>query len=303
MKKAAPTRVKTDTDRGTGLSPCYFGPRRSLRSSASSSPTRSAMNRSFTRREALRLSAAAGGSAWASGAARPLRLRPAANPRSRRSSPSCASVARLQHSRKLLRAVPVQRPAGRSGRATSSRSTPTSFPTSDMAREASQAVQGSALQDDRRGPVLGGSELAVDAVLLIGEHGDYPYNELGPAPVSAQAVLRPDRRRDARGRRFVPLFNDKHLSYRWDWAKEMYDTAREAAHPADGRQLGAAGASGGRRWSCRPGRRSKRPCPSTAAASRSTTFTAWRSCSRWSRPAAAARRASRRVELLDGDAL
>ena len=44
-----------------------------------------------------------------------------------------------------------------------------------------------------------------------------------------------------RSNRFVPIFNDKHLSYRWDWAKEMYDTAQKHAHPADGRQLGAAG--------------------------------------------------------------
>ena len=29
----------------------------------------------------------------------------------------------------------------------------------------------------------------------------------------------------------VPLFNDKHFSYRWDWAQEMYDTAREHGMP------------------------------------------------------------------------
>jgi 2-oxopent-4-enoate/cis-2-oxohex-4-enoate hydratase len=27
------------------------------------------------------------------------------------------------------------------------------------------------------------------------------------------------------------VFNDKHLSYRWDWAKEMYDTASELGIP------------------------------------------------------------------------
>ena len=29
----------------------------------------------------------------------------------------------------------------------------------------------------------------------------------------------------------MPLFNDKHLSYRWDWAKEMYDVANENGIP------------------------------------------------------------------------
>ena len=40
-----------------------------------------------------------------------------------------------------------------------------------------------------------------------------------------------------RSNRFVPLFNDKHLSYRWEWAKEMYDTARNE-DSLRGRQLG-----------------------------------------------------------------
>ena len=34
-----------------------------------------------------------------------------------------------------------------------------------------------------------------------------------------------------RSGRFVPVFNDKHLSYRWDWSKEMYDEARELKIP------------------------------------------------------------------------
>ena len=78
---------------------------------------------------------------------------------------------------------------------------------------------------------LGGKELAVDAVLSIGEHGDYPDNELGQREYPRKrffdeivAVMR-------RSRRSVPLFNDKHLSYRWDWAKEMYDVTRELDIP------------------------------------------------------------------------
>ena len=78
---------------------------------------------------------------------------------------------------------------------------------------------------------LGGDALAVDAVLSIGEHGNYPLNEKGQQEYPRKrffdeivAVFR-------RSGRVAPLYNDKHLSYRWDWAKEMYDTARELKIP------------------------------------------------------------------------
>jgi hypothetical protein len=78
---------------------------------------------------------------------------------------------------------------------------------------------------------LGGKTLACDAVLLIGEHGEYPVNKLGQKEYPRKrffdeivAVIRESKRP-------VPVFNDKHLSYRWDWSKEMYDTARRLRIP------------------------------------------------------------------------
>ena len=78
---------------------------------------------------------------------------------------------------------------------------------------------------------LGGDKLAVDAVLSIGEHGEYPVNAKGQHEYPRKrffdeivAVFR-------RSGKAVPVFSDKHLSYRWDWAKEMYDTAREMKCP------------------------------------------------------------------------
>jgi hypothetical protein len=77
----------------------------------------------------------------------------------------------------------------------------------------------------------GGDKLAVDAVLIIGEHGDYPLNEIGqkryPRYEFFQKVVEVFRK-DGRP---VPVFNDKHLSWKWEWAKEMVETARKMDFP------------------------------------------------------------------------
>jgi hypothetical protein len=73
---------------------------------------------------------------------------------------------------------------------------------------------------------LGTGKLAVDAVLLIAEHGEYPYNEklqkLYPRGRFFREVLDVFK---ASGRA-VPVFNDKHLSYSRIEAGEMVDHAR-----------------------------------------------------------------------------
>jgi hypothetical protein len=78
---------------------------------------------------------------------------------------------------------------------------------------------------------LGGKELAVDAVLSIGEHGKYPRNKLGQMEYPRKRFFDDIVAVMKRSKRFVPLFNDKHLSYRWDWAKEMTDTAAKLGIP------------------------------------------------------------------------
>lgn len=74
---------------------------------------------------------------------------------------------------------------------------------------------------------LSGNKLAVDGVLLIGEHGNYPRNErrqtLYPRYEFFQEIVKVFRSSG----RSVPVFSDKHLSWKWEWAKEMYDTARK----------------------------------------------------------------------------
>ena len=74
---------------------------------------------------------------------------------------------------------------------------------------------------------LGGSKLAVDGVVVVGEHGNYPRNEKGQTKYPRWEFFEQIVKVYKDSGRSVPMFNDKHLSWNWDWAKQMYDTSRE----------------------------------------------------------------------------
>ena len=74
---------------------------------------------------------------------------------------------------------------------------------------------------------LGGSDLAVDGVLLIGEHGSYPTNEKGQHLYPRYELFMQIVSVYRTTGKTAPIFNDKHLSWNWDWAKEMYDISQE----------------------------------------------------------------------------
>lgn len=74
---------------------------------------------------------------------------------------------------------------------------------------------------------MGGSKLAVDGVLLIGEHGRYPRNEKRQTKYPRYEFFKEIVKVFESSGRSVPVFNDKHLSWNWDWAREMYDTSRK----------------------------------------------------------------------------
>ncbi len=105
------------------------------------------------------------------------------------------------------------------------------FSERDMAREVAAKYNVKIYPAIAGALCLGGEQLAVDAILSIGEHGKYPINPKGQQEYPRKrffdeivAVFR-------RSGRVAPMFNDKHLSYRWDWAKEMVDTARTMKIP------------------------------------------------------------------------
>jgi hypothetical protein len=78
---------------------------------------------------------------------------------------------------------------------------------------------------------LGGNKLAVDAVVLVGEHGHYPKNEKGQTKYPRWEFFQEIVKIYQSSGRSVPLFNDKHLSWNWDWAKQMYDTSHRMGFP------------------------------------------------------------------------
>jgi hypothetical protein len=78
---------------------------------------------------------------------------------------------------------------------------------------------------------LGGSKLAVDGVVLVGEHGRYPRNEKGQTKYPRYEFFKQIVKVFDDSGRSVPVFNDKHFSWNWDWAKEMYDTSRRMGFP------------------------------------------------------------------------
>ena len=77
----------------------------------------------------------------------------------------------------------------------------------------------------------GGERLAVDAVLLIGEHGNYPLNEFGQKLYPRHRLFKEITGVFRADGRSVPVFNDKHLSWSFDLAKEMVDLSRELKFP------------------------------------------------------------------------
>ena len=77
----------------------------------------------------------------------------------------------------------------------------------------------------------GGSKLAVDAVLIIGEHGDYPRNEKGQILYPRYEFFQQCVDVFEKDGRVVPVYTDKHLSYSFEKAQQMVAASKRMKFP------------------------------------------------------------------------
>ncbi len=77
----------------------------------------------------------------------------------------------------------------------------------------------------------GTDTLAVDAVLIIGEHGEYPKNDKGQVLYPRYEFFKECVKVFEEDGRVVPVYNDKHLSYSFDQAREMVDDGPRLGFP------------------------------------------------------------------------
>lgn len=80
----------------------------------------------------------------------------------------------------------------------------------------------------------GGKKLAVDAVLIIAEHGDYPTNNIGQKLYPRYEFFEQCVKVFEQDGRAVPVYNDKHLSYSFQKAQQMVSDSKRLGFPMVG---------------------------------------------------------------------
>jgi hypothetical protein len=78
---------------------------------------------------------------------------------------------------------------------------------------------------------LGGDKLAVDGVILIGEHGVYPMNDKEQKLYPRFEMFLKITDVFRQYKKSVPVFNDKHLSWSWRQAKRIVEISKELKFP------------------------------------------------------------------------
>jgi hypothetical protein len=105
------------------------------------------------------------------------------------------------------------------------------YPEQDLARDRSKRFDVPIYPTIAEALTCGGSDLAVDGVVIIGEHGKYPKNEKGQTLYPRYQWFKEIVKVFEEKGRAVPVFNDKHLSTTWPECAEMVADAKRLKFP------------------------------------------------------------------------
>ncbi|MCH2375002.1 MAG: hypothetical protein MK538_12500 [Planctomycetes bacterium] len=101
----------------------------------------------------------------------------------------------------------------------------------DLARDREKRHHVKIYPSIREALTLGGSRLAVDGVVIIGEHGSYPRNAKGQTLYPRYRWFKEAVHTFEDSGRSVPVFMDKHLSTDWDECLEQVEDSRRLGFP------------------------------------------------------------------------
>ena len=105
------------------------------------------------------------------------------------------------------------------------------FPDKDISRERARKFNVPIFRTVADALTLGAERLAVDGVILIGEHGDYPFNDKEQRLYPRFEMFLKITDVFRQSGRSVPMFNDKHLSWNFRQASRMVEISRELKFP------------------------------------------------------------------------
>ena len=105
------------------------------------------------------------------------------------------------------------------------------FPSGDLGRERVAKYGLKLVPSIADALTLGTGKLAVDGVVIIAEHGEYPNNELGQKLYPRYEWFKECVKVFEASGRSVPVFNDKHLSTTWERCAEMVSDSKRLGFP------------------------------------------------------------------------
>ena len=105
------------------------------------------------------------------------------------------------------------------------------FPDGDLSRDRAARHPVKIYPSIAEALTLGGAKLAVDGIVIIGEHGKYQRNEKGQTLYPRYQWFKEVVRVFEASGRVVPVFNDKHLSTDWHECVEMVADSKRLEFP------------------------------------------------------------------------